>query len=191
MLHTIACDVLEQGEAGPAIGSAGEVPGAQLAVVCLNPPSVTSGQRTVRAVTRLAEGLRFDTGHTVNLLDVPSRSFDDFAVAGADARCWQSSRDELRSSLSTLRPERDVIVAAWGLSRFREPSRSLLSGQIRWLMLLLGSAGWSEVHTFGGGPRHPSRWHQYVSDKHGRFSDLNPSERYAAALTTRRLSELH
>ncbi|WP_368671712.1 DUF1643 domain-containing protein [Cellulomonas humilata] len=163
---------------------------ARLAVVCLNPPSSSTGSRTLGGVRRLADGLGINDTLTVNLLDVPSQSFDDFPTVGADELRWRSSREHLASSLEMLRPERDVVVAAWGLSKFREPSRSLLSSQIRWLVLFLDSEGWSQMHTFGGRPRHPSRWHQYVSDKYGRFSEFEPSERYAAALTSGRLSEL-
>jgi hypothetical protein len=53
-----------------------------------------------------------------------------------------------------------------------------------------GDIGNDCIWTLNGEPRHPSRWDQYVSDRHGRASGATFSERIAQVLTSVPLATL-
>jgi hypothetical protein len=151
-------------------------------VLCLNPPRDTSGNRTASNVGRLAAALDVHETRLLNLCSCPSRSFVDFVSVGARPGSWLDSRIDLERNLADFDSRSDLVVAAWGRSRFSGPTRTHLAAQIDWVMALLESLGCSEVLTFGDSARHPSRWHQYVSDKHDRFPQVAHVSRYAAAI---------
>lgn len=54
--------------------------------------------------------------------------------------------------------------------------------QVEWFARQARAAGLSEMWTVGGRARHPSRWHQYVSDKYGRTSGGSFADRLRQVL---------
>jgi hypothetical protein len=77
----------------------------------------------------------------------------------------------------------DEVMAAWGLSSLAGAARRNRIEQLRWLLDIASSHGHNYVWTIGGQPRHPSRWHQYVSDVHERTMGGTFEERLQQVLT--------
>lgn len=153
-----------------------------MVVLGLNPPQETSGNRTFSNVGRLAAALNVSETRLLNLCSRPSTSFVDFASVAATPDAWLDSRIDLERDLADFNPRSDIVVAAWGRSSFSGPTRTHLAAQIDWVMSILEGLGCAEVLTFGDSARHPSRWHQYVSDKQNRFPQVQHRARYAAAI---------
>lgn len=134
-----------------------------LCAVLASPPT-TSGERT-RAALRLAAGLLdCDELRIVNLLPVATNDVNAMTRAGVDAYAWRLGRPELLLGLQSS----DLVLAAWGVSRLSGPARIHQRAQIDWLVSQGAPLHGDGVWIVGDQPRHPSRWHQYVSDKHGR-----------------------
>ena len=96
--------------------------------------------------------------------------------AGSDA--WELARPDLSAGLE----RGDAVLVAWGVSTLTGPARAHHEAQVRWLVEQAQQLECPEAWTVDGQPRHPSRWHQYVSDRHGRTS--------AAPTTADRLREV-
>jgi hypothetical protein len=115
---------------------------------------------------------------TANLCAAPAADLPDLAAVAADADTWLQSRKNLRTALGDC----DEVMAAWGLSDLTGPARRHRQDQLRWLRAAAAGSGHTSVWTVGGGPRHPSRWHQYVSDKYGRTTGGGFEERLEQVL---------
>lgn len=79
---------------------------------------------------------------------------------------WADARGELAKAVRGA----DGLLAGWGVSGTTGDTRRALDEQVAWLYSEAMSAGLERAWMVGGEPRHPSRWHQYVSDKYGRTS---------------------
>jgi hypothetical protein len=134
-----------------------------LCAVLASPP-LTAGVRTENALRSAADLLGCSTLRIVNLLPVPTRDIPAMSVAGADFAVWLAGREAIAAGLL----ECDVALAAWGVSALTGPAREHQRAQVRWLVAQASALPVCEVWTVGRRPRHPSRWHQYVSDGHGR-----------------------
>ena len=134
-----------------------------LCAVVASPP-LTSGVRTLKALRLVGELLGVARLEVVNLLDVPTVDVNAMAVVGAEGGPWHSSRPAIKGGLEAS----DVWLAAWGMSPLTGPARGHRRAQIDWVVEQAAAHGHDHVWTVGPEPRHPSRWHQYVCDKHGR-----------------------
>lgn len=132
-----------------------------LCAVLLNPP-LTSGNRTRRALNRAGALLGGYDVTIVNLVDVATHSSSALATA-CHSSDWQAARVKLASALHAS----DELLFGWGLTPHLGAARRAVEEQIAWLL--------EEAHRVGhqhawavGDARHPSRWHQYTADVHGR-----------------------
>jgi hypothetical protein len=138
----------------------------KLLVVLASPPASSSGARTLRRLEFLSEVLVGAELTTTNLCSTPSSDIPALSEVAATAEPWLSSRDDLSGHLGRC----DEFLAAWGLPTLTGPARLHRREQIAWLETEARRAGHLTAWTVAGQARHPSRWHQYVSDKHGRTS---------------------
>lgn len=91
---------------------------------------------------------------------------------------WDVARRELVGALVGA----DALLAAWGVTGLTGDTGRWMRGQVEWLIERALESGLSQLWMVGGEPRHPSRWHQYVSDKHGRTAGGTFEERIAQVL---------
>lgn len=150
-------------------------PGGTLLAVLLNPPSGTRGTRTTRAVERAARVLGHDAVNTLNLCAEPTRSVVELNDVPIDG--WLRAREDLSAGLATA----DALLAAWGVSGMVGSARLAHKGQVAWLHEQAERVGLLSFWMVGGEPRHPSRWHQYLSDKYGRTAGGSFEERLTQA----------
>jgi hypothetical protein len=136
-------------------------------------PPVTSGQRTL---AMLGHAL-FATGCTeLEVVNLCAKRAPDLPALTALARgrsSWTGARHDLKDGLRAA----DEVLLAWGLDPLAGTARQHRSNQIRWVAREAASVGLIRPWVLGGEPRHPSRWHQYVSDKYGRTIGGNTRQR--------------
>lgn len=128
----------------------------------LNPPVMSAGARSRNAVRRAARALGYTDVMFGNLCAIPTPSVVEVNLLGPDA--WALARSDLLTSLSAA----TAVMAAWGVAGLTGESRRLRDRQVEWLKAETIAGGKTHFWMVGGEPRHPSRWHQYVADKHGR-----------------------
>lgn len=138
--------------------------GDDLVAVLLNPPAVSTGSRSRNAVNRTACMLGFERVVIVNLCAVPTPTVAQLNFLGRAA--WESARPELEVALAGA----GAVLAGWGVAGLTGPARGLLVDQVDWVSVRAARVGINAFWMVGGERRHPSRWHQYVSDKYGRTS---------------------
>lgn len=134
-----------------------------LGAILLSPP-LTTGVRTLRAVTAAAEALHCRPVSTANLMLTPTRDIRGVAGAGASVEPWLAARPKIVDTIAVC----DVLIFAWGLLRVPGSAGRHHAMQTNWLTRQAMSHGHKTAWTLDGEPRHPSRWHQYVSDKYAR-----------------------
>lgn len=153
-------------------------PPAVLGAILINPP-LGSGGATLRHLEALREVLECDLVQIANLLSVPTVSTDDIREAGVRLGSWRRARPQVRNLLQSA----DHIVLGWGLGGISGIARQHFNAQVRWVEQELARRGEGvPVWTIGDGPRHPSRWHQYVSDRHGRTAQGSLQDRLRSVL---------
>lgn len=157
--------------------------GRPLLALLLNEPSETSGSRTRSAVRAAGEVLGSSEIIIVNLCPIPTKSVVELNAHRAVP--WEASRSVISSYLAT-RPE---LLAGWGVAGLTGGVKASLREQLRWLIEASPEDG-ARAWTVGGSARHPSRWHQYVADKHGRTSGGSFRARLDEVLVRRELREL-
>lgn len=135
-----------------------------LLAVLLNPPACSSGVRTRNAVARAATVLGYDSVRLVNLCTIPTPSVVELNEVSEDG--WALAREELGAAALTS----SAILAGWGVGGILGNARYAFFRQLNWFVTQAQKAGHRQLWTVGGEPRHPSRWHQYVSDKYARTS---------------------
>jgi hypothetical protein len=151
-----------------------------LCAVLLNPPT-TSGSRTAGAVARAAELLGYTDFTLTNLISLNTHSSGQLAAAARDED-WQRARPQLQKAVKTA----DALLFGWGLLSQLGSARPAARQQVLWLVEQARAAGHSQAWAVGDA-RHPSRWHQYTADRHGRTPGGSPEERLAAVLVSRPL----
>ncbi|MDQ6525541.1 DUF1643 domain-containing protein [Nocardioides sp. LHD-245] len=144
--------------------------------VLLNPPSASSGMRSRNAVERAATLLGYDEVVIANLCAAATPSVAELNSFDQDA--WAASRAQLNVSMQ----DAAGLLAGWGVAGLSGDARRWLQAQVEWLIGTAESCGIGAFWTVGGEPRHPSRWHQYVSDKYGRTSGGSFEERLKQVL---------
>lgn len=142
----------------------------------LNPPATSAGVRTRNAVGRAARALGYDRVVLANLCTVPTASVVQLNLLGKDA--WKFARADLETSL----PSAAAVLAAWGIAGLTGRARQARDEQVFWLSKQVKASSIESLWMVGGKPRHPSRWHQYVSDKYGHTSGGTFEERIKQVL---------
>jgi hypothetical protein len=132
--------------------------------------------RSRNAVKRAAGVLGYNDVVMTNLCSVATPSIVE--VNGLGCEAWTSARVDLESAVRSG----SGLIAAWGVGGLSGDARRWLRAQVEWLVDCAGTGGLRSFWTVGGEPRHPSRWHQYVSDKYGRTRGGSFEERLAQVL---------
>ena len=114
----------------------------------------------------------------VNLCAAPTQTVVQLNDLGRDA--WEEARGELDEALTGA----SAILAGWGVAGLTGDARQLMAAQVDWLADRAQDAGLNTFWMVGGKPRHPSRWHQYVSDKYGRTSGGSFDDRIRQVLVS-------
>lgn len=135
----------------------------RLVVVLASPPT-TSGVRTLNRVQDAADVLGAAEVVVTNLHAHAADDLPQLSAVAADSGGWLAARPELTAALASS----DSVLAAWGLHQLSGRARGHHRDQLSWLAAQAAASGHVEAWCVGGQPRHPSRWHQYVSDRHGR-----------------------
>jgi hypothetical protein len=112
-----------------------------------------------------------------NLCAVPTPSVVELNTLGRDA--WDLARVDLEAALTGA----SAVLAGWGVSGLTGDARGLMQAQVDWLTERARERGIDEFWMVGGEPRHPSRWHQFLSDRYGRTSGGSLEERLAQTLS--------
>jgi hypothetical protein len=146
--------------------------GEKLVAILAN-PRFDQGGRSENRVALAGEVLGYDSAQIVNLFAWPSASSRDIALLGKVSGGWQDARRELTDAIY----EADGVLVGFGLIPTSRESGPHLRAQLRWLREELRAGGHASVWQVGDRPRHPSRWHQYVSDIHGRTAGGTFEER--------------
>lgn len=142
----------------------------------LNPPAHSTGTRSRNAVTRAATVLGYDHPTLTNLCAAPTPSVVELNALGQQD--WDVARVDLELALRSA----TAILAGWGVAGVTGEARRSLRVQVAWLTCRAHTMGIESFWMVGGQPRHPSRWHQYVSDKYGRTSGGSFEERIRQVL---------
>jgi hypothetical protein len=148
-----------------------------LVAVLLNPPGKSSGTRTRNATARAARVLGYDSHEIVNLclsVTVSVTELNDIHPAEGWLRAQPALAGAVRGAGS--------LLGAWGVAGLAGSARRRRDDQVRWLYAEAFEHGFRDIWMVGGEPRHPSRWHQYVSDKYGRTVGGNFEERLAQVI---------
>jgi hypothetical protein len=158
--------------------------GTRLCAVLASPP-LTTGARTLAHLGVAAEILGCDQVRVVNLFGVATDDIPAISLVGQDAAGWMLARPSIAAAFA----EADILLAAWGVGLLTGAARKHRQAQLRWLAQVAAGADHSTALSVGQA-RHPSRWHQYVSDRHGRVQGDTFSDRLRQVLLPRSLEEL-
>jgi hypothetical protein len=156
-----------------------------LIAVLLNRPKTTSGARTRNAVAAAARVLRYQSVEVVNLYSDATSCMEELNRSGT-IHGWLSARRELSSALGRATD----VLGGWGVAGLTGTVLQDQNEQVAWLRLEAIRAGISNVWMVGGEPRHPSRWHQFVSDKYSRTTGGSFEERLDQVLESVPISTL-
>lgn len=149
-----------------------------LGAILLNPP-LTTGAATMRHLQVAAGALGCDGVQVANLFTRPTATVAEINEVGRGTPGWEEARPAIEQVLMTSH----AVVAGWGVSGLYGPAREHRRAQAAWVIQrVLSAAHLGGVWTLGGEPRHPSRWHQYVSNRHGRARGTSLDERLASVL---------
>lgn len=146
--------------------------GRSLTAVLACPPT-TSGERTRRMLALAAEAASCDSVTITNLFAEPAKDVPELARLAVDPQGWLSAREDLEAGVLGGHE----LIAGWGMYGFSGPAARHFREQLQWLRGTAVKAGHPRAWCVGGQPRHPSRWHQYVSDRHGRTGPGTTGER--------------
>ncbi len=115
-----------------------------------------------------------------NLFAVPTQDLSAVTTVGQSSQGWDLAQPRLGEVIATA----DHLMAAWGVGGLSGPASVYQRRQLRFIASTALESGRGHIWTLSGEPRHPSRWHQYVSDRHGRASGASLTERLAMVLTS-------
>lgn len=149
-----------------------------LGAILLNPP-LTRGTRTVNSLCIAADILECDTVEVANLFSVPTRDVTVINSIGRSTAGWEAARTQLLQVVS----ESDHLLAGWGVSGLSGLASTRRLMQIEYVYSCARKTGKNAIWTLNGEARHPSRWHQYVSDRHGRARGNSLRDRIGSVLT--------
>lgn len=147
-----------------------------LGALLLNPPT-GSGAQTMRQLQIAKELLGCSSVTVANLFPVPSANMASISELGNAFEAWLPARDAILDLLD----HSEKVLFAWGVSRPGGVAGRHFVEQATWVTEQAKIRG-SNVWVLGGQPRHPSRWHQYVSEVHARTAAGPHSQRIQEAL---------
>lgn len=156
-----------------------------LGALLLNPPT-TDGAQTRRHLQVAAELLSCNSIEIANLFAMPTHDMPAVNVVGQSNQGWELAQPRLRAVITAA----DQLLAAWGVGGLSGRALIHQRRQLRFVAAAAQEIGHVQIWTLNGEPRHPSRWHQYVSDRHGRASGASLTERLAMVLTSVRTETL-
>ena len=134
-----------------------------LGAILLNPPT-GDGVRSRRHLAVAAEVLGCTTFEIANLFSIATPDMHGINENGMVSGGWL----EARPALTELLHSASEVVMAWGVTAPKGLAAHRFKDQVEWVIAETISTGHDRVWTMRGQVRHPSRWHQFVSDKHGR-----------------------
>lgn len=169
------------------VGPLGQLPADECSLgFILASPAMTSGARTLNMASRTAAILGFGTVQTANLFSEPTWNTGELSTAGSRPEGWLTARAHLTATLASC----DEVVGAWGIARCRGEARAHQQSQIDWVVREAERLGHGHLWMLGGEPRHPSRWHQYVSEYHGRAGTGELDARLRSQLRRVKLADI-
>lgn len=141
-----------------------------------NPPSQTSGARTLARVEMAREVLGFERVRLANLFTLPSYRSGGLSELGATPEGWQAARAEMEQALGAA----SAVLLAYGVGEPTGSARAYFREQVAWLNAQIDRR---DLPTWwvGGAPRHPSRWQRYTWRA---YPDLAFPEGLRAAFST-------
>jgi hypothetical protein len=148
-------------------------------------PPTTSGTRTLNM---LKQGMLALGASRLLVANLCVRAAADLpALTNAtDPSDWAAAQPDLCEGLGKA----DALLGAWGLFPLSGEARQYRAQQLHWLRLMAEAQGHTRAWALGAEPRHPSRWHQYVSDRHARSSGGPTLTRLAELLVQCPLADL-
>lgn len=132
-------------------------PGTILLVLMSNPPSTTTGDRTLRRVELLQALFGIEESLTANLFAIPTYRTGEISDVGVDATGWLNARPAIAEAMDHC----TAIMLAYGGQEPSGPARTHFREQIAWAEQLIESRK-LPVWSVGGRPLHPSRWHRFT-----------------------------
>lgn len=99
-----------------------------------------------------------------NLFSFATKDALAINVVGEQVGGWLAARRRIRQVVR----ESDVLLAGWGIGGLTGNARKHQLSQLRYLASCASVCEKVNMWAVVGEARHPSRWHQYVSDRYGR-----------------------
>jgi hypothetical protein len=121
--------------------------------------------------------LGFESVKIANLCSLATPSVVELNALG-NFEGWHEVRTELSQALDGAAG----LLAGWGITGLTGDARRARQTQVNWLCSAALGTGIDTIWMVGGKPRHPSRWHQFVSDKYGRTTGGTFEERLAQVM---------
>lgn len=142
-----------------------------------NPPSQTSGARTLARLDLARHILGFDSVRIVNLFALPSYRSGGLSELGDTPEGWLTARDDMAESLG----QAEAVLLAYGVQIPSGPARHHFRDQVAWLE---GQIGEQNLPTWwvGSAPRHPTRWQRHTWRE---FSNMEFEEALKKSLVLR------
>lgn len=141
-------------------------------------PTLSPKSRSAERVRLAARILGSEQVRIANLFALPSASSKEIGVLGYEAQGWELARIDLGEAIA----DTDQVLLGFGTIPVGGAARRHLEEQLQWLAERLRAHGKESVWQVGQA-RHPSRWHQYVSDRHRRTSGGSFEVRLREVLT--------
>lgn len=128
-----------------------------LLVIGSNPPSQTSGVRTLARVEMAREVLGFQQVKLVNIFALPSYRSGGLSELGGTPPGWLAARPGMEHALGVA----DAVLLAYGVGEPTGLARVHFREQVAWLNEQIDRR---DLPTWwvGGAARHPSRWQRYT-----------------------------
>lgn len=148
-----------------------------LAALLASPPT-SSGVRTLNKVAAALPLTNCASAAVANLFALPAPDLPALTQLGASHEGWLDARPALQFVIDSA----DELLLGWGIDPLAGAARASRAAQIEWIVAQAHRAGHTHAWTIAGQARHPSRWHQYVSDRHGRTGHGDFEERLRQVL---------
>lgn len=142
----------------------------------LRPLENTITFRNVRSALPLVGCTELVTANLLNVITKDAPALNRAAVREQESK-------EAREMISAALHRADEVLLAWGMGGMTGDVRIALQGQATWLLETLGRRDLQHVWTVAGGPRHPSRWRQYVGPEKQRVAGSSFEERLGKVLS--------
>ena len=149
-----------------------------LGALLLNPP-LMGGGRTLNHLRVAADLLECDHIEIANLFSIATRDVVEMNQISKLVVGWEKARPRLSEVIGGA----DQLLAGWGVSGITGESARHRNRQLAYIREVALAAGHDRYWTLNGETRHPSRWHQYVSNRHGRVSGASFRDKLAQILT--------